>query len=259
MSNNNYISIKEFRKNPEKFSSIQIAFMCGHQKLSKKFMRDMAKYLNWENICSFQDLSEDFIDEMADYVKWNYIWHYQKLSEQFIEKHLQDREKYNFSWANLQYNWRIYYHKAFIYKHWNELNVLATINYISDCDEELWRVVMNDDRYKDEKFAISTNLYNVSINFLREFEDRIDFNQRIAYYFRLDENFWDEFGYKLTRKNFDYFSQSWKRHRIKTLKKYNDKINWQFIKPEYCGQTKEEIEEVAEMKKYYLKMEKVTF
>lgn len=251
MNNNNYISVKEFRKDPKKFTQQQINYMCGHQNLSKKFMREMADYLNWENISLYQKLDDNFIDEMEKYIDWNCIWHYQALSEDFIEKHMYDRERYKFSWDKINYNWRISYHKPFVFKHWYEMNVLGLSSYIFGMDDEMWRLIINDDRWKNEKFAISINIYGVSLDFIREFQDKLDLNQRLAYRFEYVEKFWDEFGEVISKKNFEYYSSSYKQHKFKTVKKYQDKINWSRISPEKCGDTEEEIEEIRQIQKIH--------
>lgn len=110
-----YVSIKKFRENPKAFDHRAIMWMCGHQKLSKKFIREFKDILDWSNISFYQNLDEDFIEEMKDYVCWRPIYNCQRLSEQFVERHINDKQ---FEWQYVCHNYKIYFSKQFVLKHY---------------------------------------------------------------------------------------------------------------------------------------------
>lgn len=55
------------------------------------------------------------------------------------------------------------------------MNILAIIKHAM-IDEEIWRMVLNDERYKNEYFTIALHVPKLSIDFIREFRDKLDLN-----------------------------------------------------------------------------------
>lgn len=245
----NYISIKQFRKNPRLYNQRKIQYMCGHQKLSKKFMREFKDILSWPDISFYQTLSEEFIEEMKDYVCWRSIYNCQRLSIQFLEKHINDD---SFEWQYVCRNYKIYFSKEFILKHYNEMNMMAVMEH-SEMSEEIWRMILNDEKYKDELFVISNHITKVSIDFIRQFNQKLDLNYRLSYMYNNNDKFFEEFGHQLTRRGFSHYSESWKPHSLKILRRYQQLINWYLIHPEReaYSHTKEENEELNYLKGLY--------
>lgn len=107
-----YISIKKFRKNPEKFTEQDKVWLCTKQKLSEKFMKEMKDHLIWSLISAWQNLREDFIIEMKDYVDWNMISSNQDLTEEFMDKYtdllnwqeISDKQEFSeeFAWRHIE-------------------------------------------------------------------------------------------------------------------------------------------------------------
>lgn len=244
-----YIHIKKFRADPDLFSKRDIAYMCGHQKLSKKFMREFKDKLSWKDISFYQQLDEKFIEQMKDYVCWRPIYNGQRLSEQFVERHINDE---HFEWQYVCHNYKIHFSKQFVKKHYYEMNIMAILEHAT-MDEEIWRTILNDERYKDEDFTIALHVPKLSIDFIREFRDKLNLNQRLAYIYNHDDHFFDEFGDKLTRRGFSHYSESWKPHSIKLLRRYQRLINWHLIHPEQevYSHTKEQNDEIKYLKAKY--------
>ena len=87
-----YISIKKFKEHPENFTEREVDDLCRNQKLTKKFMKKYAPYLNWHLICLYQPAlyDEDYIDEVAEWVSFDALCSWSRhahFSEQFIEKY----------------------------------------------------------------------------------------------------------------------------------------------------------------------------
>ena len=61
--------------------------MCMFHKMSEDLMRTCADFVDWEMASRNQTLSEAFIEEFADRVDWFYIVGHQEISEDFIKKH----------------------------------------------------------------------------------------------------------------------------------------------------------------------------
>lgn len=244
-----YISIKKFRENPDLYSQRDIRYMCGHQKLSKKFIREFKDILSWPDISFYQQLDEDFIEQMKDYVCWRPIYNSQRLSEKFVERHIKDK---HFEWQYVCHNYKIYFSKEFILRHYNEMNMMAVMEH-SEMSEEIWRMILNDEKYKDELFAISNHITKVSIDFIRQFDHKLDLNYRLSYIYNDNEKFFEEFGHRLTSRGFSHYCTSWKPHSLKILRRYQHLMNWYLIHPEreIYSHTEEENKELNYLKGLY--------
>lgn len=159
-----------------------------YQTLDEKTIRELADYVDWHRITLSQKLSEPFIEEFLDHMTWEDISIGQKLSDKFIEKYrfmidwdelsfkhdlsikFLRRWKEDINWRNFSQDYRDYYNPKFFrefasYLDWEEI-------YYSGCfmTEKFMR------EFRDYvPWSIIAEEKKFSIDFVREFKDKIDF------------------------------------------------------------------------------------
>lgn len=127
-------------RNPFKLSRNDWTII-SKQKIDEAFMLRWKEFLDWKVICEYQKLSEEFIEHLAlKYLYLDMISAHQVLSEYFMDKY-----KNNLDWG-----------------------LLSCSQYMS---EDFIREHL--DLVKFEQLSFNNKL-NLSIDFLREFKDEID-------------------------------------------------------------------------------------
>ena len=226
----NYISLNEFRKDPKAYTVSQIRDqICSRQRLSKKFMREMADYLSWDAISMYQKLDEDFIEEMADKVHWTTIWGNQHLTEHFVRKHLDI-----VNWFEISFNYKVQLSQKFIVEYLDKLDIATLIYHHWDIqNEEMYRVFLSDEMYNDKiRHAVSHNPpSHLSKDFVREFRDKITFDYKITQRFSRDEKFFEEFYDHIGFIGWEHNSFNNNSHTFDFLIRFQDDLNWHGIRP----------------------------
>lgn len=245
-----YIKLNDFRKNPKAYSVPQLKYLCSHQKLGKQFMRDMKDHLNWYVISAYQKLDEEFIEEMSDKIDWMTIWGYQHLSENFVRKHM---DKIN--WREVCYNGQIYLSKKFVIEYIDKLDITNLIyGHAEVRTEELYRTFYQSNFFNSKtRQAMSANPpNNVSVDFIREFRDKISLDYKITKFNHSNEQFFREFKDKIGLIGWEHIS-FWKKHTWDFLMRFKERINWYGIQPcEESYLTKEQQKELEKYKIYLL-------
>lgn len=233
-----YISLKEFKKNPKAFSSNEINRLCSIQHLSEKFMREMKDHLNWICISRYQKMSEPFMEEMRYYIVWYELcgWNNQTvLTEQFMDK------------MALWLDWNAVsrsrkFGEEFMLRHLDQLNPdrmqeNSKLRDILENYEKFITTFLKYDRYS-VKWAGYNYPSNISIEFIREYKDVIDFSKFISSFISngkgtefVDEfhnyfnnDTWDRIEGRLYDFDFDFilkYSDHWKYGRYN-----NPADNW---------------------------------
>lgn len=247
-----YISLKDFRKNPNAFTIPQVRDqLCAKQKLSEKFMREMKDYVNWYSISIYQKLSEDFIDEMKDYVDWMSIWGYQNLSEKFVRRHL-DRV----NWREISYNYKVEISKDFIIEFIDKLDLVSVImHHFNIQTEEMYRIFLQDEFYNLKiGSACSHHLPSkISKDFIREFRNKLNLDYKITKWFNRDENFYKEFYDKIGMIGWEHISFCNNSHSYNFLSRFKEDIKWNGIKLHYERYlTQEQKDELSDYKTYLI-------
>lgn len=119
----------EIRKHffePWKLSDEDRRQLCENVPLTEKYMREFAKWLNWDILSEHQIMSKEFIREMKGKVNWHIILSKEKWDENFIDensKYITNKRKplkNELCWENIfQNNIRS---KKFFYKYYENLN-----------------------------------------------------------------------------------------------------------------------------------------
>lgn len=151
----------------------------NYQKLSENFIREYQEKLNWHSIPNSQVLSEAFIREFKDKVSWKWIATRQVMSESFIEEFMEcitDNSLYYKSHLTFD----------FLKKHLPKFN-LDNLVVLDEIPESFLREIK--DNFQDgvgEWYNISRYRKNLSISFLKDFEDHIDWRRQSEKY--MDED-----------------------------------------------------------------------
>ena len=205
-----YISLKEFKKNPNKFSEQDVVWICSRQKLSESFMRKMKDHLIWSVICTFQNLREEFIIEMKDYVDWNMVSANQDISEKFMDEYSE-----YLNWEEISSKQD--FSEKFAWRHIEEIDIFSLFHntYQPKLSETFYRTLFHykwDEQKGNCKFLIYPTYCSpkFSKDFVREFKHM--FNCEIM-------NFLKSKNKKEAQKFFEEM-----RGRIG-----NDKTEWNFF------------------------------
>ena len=154
-------------------------FVSSSQTLSENFIREFQDKVDWPQISQEQQLSEDFIREFKDKVYWSCIASSQVLSEGFIEEfqdYIEDESLLYQSDFTL----------AFIKKYLHKFN-LPDLVVMDEFSEESLREISENfknplDDPMAEWYAISRYRTNLSLSFLKDFEDRIVWTEQSEKY-----------------------------------------------------------------------------
>ena len=169
-----YISIKAFKERPLSLNDDELAHMCRTQKLSFKFLREYAMYLDWKALCYNNriKLTEELVEDpkVMPYIVWNQLcWRYAHVfSLDFIRRNIDRINWYSFIQAKKPLP------EDFVIEMINKipLDVLLTyqINYYS---ESFWRVLVHKDP-DAFRVGIQTNQVHLSKDFMREIQGLVN-------------------------------------------------------------------------------------
>lgn len=137
-------------------------------RLQQFIKNPRASYTRTRHICEKEKLTEEFMDKYADMLDWYLLSRYQDMSEEFIENH-RDKIKWNSILSRNMIS------ENFVRKYADELNWTALIG----------------------------SSMNLSIDFIREFVDRIDFN-KFFYQRNVGQKVVEEFVDKNREKNINW-------------------------------------------------------
>lgn len=221
-----YVSLKAFKAHPEKFSKAQVSYMCRNQQLSKKFMKEYAKYLNWKDICLYQPkVDEDFIAEMADYVDWEAICTFIKhphFSEEFMEKFKDKIEWGLFSRYNTSFT------KEFVLSHMDYIN-LNTLVRNESISKEIRNIEVVSEflRHNPRSFDWTYPYFDdITFEFVREFQHIITTWRHIVTKFKDNMYFHDEFHKYYTATEWAVLSSNLSHFTFDFIIKYSD--SWDY-------------------------------
>lgn len=150
---------------PWKLSEAGKDKLCRDVPLTEKYMREFAKWLDWDLLSEYQIMSKEFLREMRSKVNWYTILAKEKWDEQFIDensKHIMIKSKptkNELCWESIfQNNIRS---KRFFFKYYENLNWKDIFNFSSikggqifntykDYIRELglYKKYMNDERFE---------------------------------------------------------------------------------------------------------------
>lgn len=139
-------------------------------RLQQFIKNPRASHTRIRHICEQEKLTEEFMDEYSKYLDWYLLSRYQDMSEKFIEKHLNEVK-----WNSILSRNMI--SEGFIRKYADDLN---------------WT-------------ALTGSAMKFSTNFIREFEDKIDFN-RFFYQREVGQKVVEEFINKDREKKINWNS-----------------------------------------------------
>lgn len=223
-----YIPLKEFKQKPENYNSNAIHRICRSQILSKKFMREMKDWLDWEDISQYQKLDEEFMREMKDKIDWRTLCGYNKkvyLSEFFME----EMEDY-VDWYVIS-RFRSF-SEDFMLRHLDKLcpDRIQENHHMYDITRHFEKFATPFLKYNRNSFSWdSWSYYNISIDFVREYADVIKFDKIIPIFISGGK------GLKFVEEFSNYFDdQAWARIENRLYEfdfdfiiKYSDK--WKYL------------------------------
>lgn len=129
------------------------------------------RYYTWKVISVFRKLDEQFMDKYADHLDWNALSLHQDMSADFIDRH---RDKINV-------------HNLLFWKQAGfTQSQLREFVFTGDSDED-----------KDNQRNASKQKGVFDINFIREQQDKIDFELLVLHNKNFPPEFFYEFGHKL--------------------------------------------------------------
>lgn len=152
------------------FSPDQWANLMGNNKIfsDELVLRFVNIFYNWKAIAVFRELNEEFIEKYKDYLSWDTISFHQNLSEQFIERHI------------------------------DKINPLSVIRWKRGLSEKHLRgLIFNRDREINNEWSDGSKQQIHTIEFLREFQDKIDWDTYMLTHNDFPPNFFKEFKEKL--------------------------------------------------------------
>lgn len=245
-----YISLKTFKMHPEKVSKEQISTMCRNQHLTENFMRNYAKWLDWNMISLYQKLSEPFIEEMADYINWSAICNWYR--HPFFSEEFMDKWKNRLDWTSLSKHCTSLT-KDFIYSHMDYIQINELLR-----NEIVMRkfkpIELIDDflKYKYTKtFDWMWPYFNdITIEFVREHKDEIKNWRHIVTHFADNMKFHDEFGKYYTENEWTFLSEFTSSYSLDFILKYIDKWNYERMHIPFFPTKYMSYEEVSEFEKF---------
>lgn len=248
-----YISLKQFKKDPDKFTKADVVWICSKQNLSESFMRKMKDKLDWNCICMYQDLSIEFMDEMYEYLDWWVVSSFQELSEQFMDKF-----KDKLDWKEATY--RQDYSEQFAWDHIDYIDINSLLQYNTEVfhptelSEEFYRAaIFNYKKNGNQKLlSPSFNSKRFGKDFVREVRQMFNWEVYDLYDRKdkeINEKFFIELGNQIDE---DY---EWKWFTMQTIPsisfilRFKEKIGVENIPLNaYFGKDKEKIIELIKEK-----------
>lgn len=214
-----YVSLKQFKKDPDKFTKADIVWMCSKQKLSESFMRAVKDKLIWNLICTYQNLSDKFMDEMQDYLDWWVVSSFQDLSEEFMDKF---KDKLNWKEATYRQN----YSEQFAWDHIDYIDINSLLRYNTEIfhptelSEEFYRAAIFNywEKGNQELFSIGFNTKQFGKDFVREIRHMFNFE---VYDLYKKENKKDAEKFWIELKNQINEDVEWKWFVINTIPSLN--------------------------------------
>ena len=169
-----YISIKAFKDRPFSLNDEELAHMCRTQKLSFKFLREYALYLDWKAICYNNriTLTEELIEDekVKPFIRWEQLcWRYaNRLSLDFFKR-------------NANYvNWCSFFQarkplpEDFIIELFDKIPLDTLLIYqMKYLNESFLRVIARKDP-NAFRIGLQTNNIFLSKDFMREIQDLVN-------------------------------------------------------------------------------------
>lgn len=221
-----YISIKAFKERPLSLNDDELAHMCRTQKLSHKFLREYALYLDWTSICYNNQihLTEELVEDpkVWPFIKWDHLcWRYaHTFSLDFVKRN----QKYINWYALLQAKRPL--PEEFVIEMIGVMPLDTFFTYqITYYNETFLRQIY---RFDPSAFAIGlrTNQVYLSKDFMREIQETIDpnlFAETKQNDWSTMKEFWDQFkGYSWT-----HIFQNMGEIDIDVALRFKELIHWE--------------------------------
>lgn len=221
-----YFSIKEFKKDPDKYTFGEIEYILSHQHLTEKFLREYDKYWkgHWNAITSHQRLNENFIRDYADKINWKILCQWPikvEFSEQFMLEF-----KHKLYWDYLSRYQR--FSKEFITKHSSLLNINELMR-----NARLYDDISNQEFFSEflrsNKKGYDWNnpgVAGLDINFIREHKNEITTWNSVVRYHINDIKFHEEFYRYYNKDDWYTISREMRNVPFNFIKKHEE--NWNF-------------------------------
>ena len=252
-----YISIKAFRQNPARFSDAQVSDLCRNQKLTKEFIKQCAPYLNWTEVCLYQPamLDESFIDEVAEWVNWEALctWsRHAKFTEEFLDRH-----KDKICW-NIFCRYCTSLSKEFIFSHMDYVNLNSLLR-----NEYIDKSIKNIDtintflRYNPTSYDWTwADFDDITIDFIREHEDKITDWRRIVSKFKHNMAFHNEFCKHYTYKEWSFLIDCFYCFNLDFIMRHEDCWDYQKITIPYWPTDYMDKDDIDQLVKFWYTMKK---
>ena len=135
--------------------------LCKMEELSEKFIRKYEKFIDWSTLSNNHNtLSIDLIEKYQNRI-FDGLWRQENLSEEFIERNLR-----RVNWEEISQYVKL--SESFMKKYKDQLDWTSLTQY-----KVLSEDFMREMRDYIDWTVVSANQRNLSINFVREFYDKL--------------------------------------------------------------------------------------